>query len=59
MHPNDALVPVVGPLAHGVADAIGQPPLQVFPEGRVARVVGDPAYRVAAGFGELAFHALR
>jgi hypothetical protein len=30
MHPDDALVTFVGPLAHGVSDAIGEPPGKIL-----------------------------
>jgi hypothetical protein len=54
MRPDDTLVPLIGPLAHIVAHAIGELPGQVLPYGYGARVVGESPCRVAHRFGGLA-----
>src|SRR5215212_5603291 len=53
MHPDDALLPFVSPLAHRVPDAISKPPDQIVPHGDASSVVGDTSRRVAPRLGEL------
>ena len=46
MHPDDALVPLVSPLAHRVPDAIRKPAGKVLPDGLLSSVVGEAAFSV-------------
>src|SRR3954451_11432541 len=46
MHPDDALVPLVGLLAHGISNGVRQPAGQVLPNGSCPGVESESALPV-------------
>src|SRR5829696_6650464 len=52
VHPDDALVPLVGLLPHRVSDRVREPAVQVLPYSQVASVENEAAFPVHKGLRE-------